>query len=333
LALDPNYSEAWNWLGNSLYFQGRYREAIDAYERAIELDPLFPSPAENMSMTALELGDEAALDRVMGRLTTAGASAELLNSLKADQARDRGDYSGALKLLSDQGVDENGRPRRLMWSSWFQSLTSIGYYDALHRVTGCPDWYAPMVTGTALPPTTFEGKPVMPEEFWTSIFFSAPASRAMVELGHSHDLVRLYRAGFRNADDFISVTEQHNMLPELSASVAAALRTEGAEEEASYLLTVAARDMEQILKRSPSRLATGRLALVRAAQGQRSRSTALLDTALRRGWMPDGRSIALDLAREPAFRELRGDPRFEAARKRILDHVAKERAELGPLKV
>ena len=28
-----------------------------------------------------------------------------------------------------------------------------------------------------------------------------------------------------------------------------------------------------------------------------------------------------------------GDPRFAAIRKRILDHTAKERAELGPLKL
>jgi hypothetical protein len=59
----------------------------------------------------------------------------------------------------------------------------------------------------------------------------------------------------------------------------------------------------------------------------------LLDAALSKGWFPDGRSVALDLAQEPAFRDLRGDPRFELLRKRILDHVARERAELGPLKV
>jgi hypothetical protein len=60
---------------------------------------------------------------------------------------------------------------------------------------------------------------------------------------------------------------------------------------------------------------------------------ALLDLAVRRGWFPDGRAAALDLADEPAFRSLRGEPRFEALRKRLLDHIAREQAELGPLKV
>ena len=73
--------------------------------------------------------------------------------------------------------------------------------------------------------------------------------------------------------------------------------------------------------------------MIRAVQGDKAQAVALLDAAVREGWLPDGRNVAIDLAEEPAFRILRGDPRFEAMRKRILDHVAKERAELGPLKV
>jgi hypothetical protein len=41
----------------------------------------------------------------------------------------------------------------------------------------------------------------------------------------------------------------------------------------------------------------------------------------------------MDIGQDPAFRALRGDARFEAMRKRILDHVAKERAELGPVRI
>ena len=204
----------------------------------------------------------------------------------------------------------------------------------MHRVTGCPEWYAPLVRGEALPPSTFEGRPITPEEFWTSIFFSTPATRTMVELGHSRDVVRLYRAGFRNADDFLSQTESRNALPELSVNLASALEMQGFGEEASYLLDQASRRVERALKLMPNnRRASGRLAMIRAAQGDRAGAVSQLEAALKAGWFPDVRSIALDLAREPAFRELRGDPRFEAACKRILEHVAKERAELGPLKV
>jgi hypothetical protein len=91
--------------------------------------------------------------------------------------------------------------------------------------------------------------------------------------------------------------------------------------------------LEESLKRGPRREAIGYLAMIRATQGDSGRALALLDLAVRRGWFPDGRAAALDLADEPAFRSLRGEPRFEALRKRLLDHIARERAELGPLKV
>jgi Tfp pilus assembly protein PilF len=333
VTLDPNYSEAWNWLGNSLVFQARYREAEAAYERAVALDPLFPPAVGNLTIMAAELKDDAAIERLLAKVRRAGASPELVNSIIAEWAHSSGDYSSALRLLSEHGLDANGRPKRLLWLNWFEGLTATGHYDALHRVTGCPDWYAPLLKGQRLPPKVFVGKPVTPEEFWTSLFFSAPASRAMVNRGQSRELVSLYRAGFNNADAFISETTQQDMLPSLAVNVAMAMKGQGLDEEAAYLLNAAATQQEQVLKRFASRKATGRLALVRAAQGERAQALALLETALRRGWLPDGHTVALDLAIEPAFAGFRSDPQFEASRRRILDHIAKERAELGPLRV
>ena len=48
VALDPSYSEAWNWLGNSLSSQGRYRDAMASYERAVALDPLLSPAVANL---------------------------------------------------------------------------------------------------------------------------------------------------------------------------------------------------------------------------------------------------------------------------------------------
>jgi DNA-binding SARP family transcriptional activator/TolB-like protein/Tfp pilus assembly protein PilF len=333
VTLDPSYSEAWNWLGNSLVFQARYREAESAYERAVALDPLFAPAVSNLTIMTVELNDTAAFGRLLSRIKRAGASPELVDSVKAEKAYSSGDYSGALQLLSNSGVDASGRPKRLLWLNWFESLAATGHYDALHRINGCPDWYAPLLKGERLPPKIFEGKPVTPEEFWTSLFFSAPASRAMVDLGQSRELVALYRAGFGNADAFISGTTQRDLLPELAVNVAVAMKRQGMDEEAAYLLNAASRQLEQVLGRFPSRKATGRLALVRSAQGERAQALSLLETALGRGWLPNGHTITLDLAKEPAFAELRGHPRFEAARKRIRTHIEKERVELGPLKV
>jgi DNA-binding SARP family transcriptional activator/TolB-like protein/Flp pilus assembly protein TadD len=333
VALDPNYSEAWNWLGNSLSSQGRHREAVVAYQRALEIDPLLQPAVLNLASIAAELGDTAALDRLESVALKAGATPELLISLKVQRATQERDYSKALKLLTERGIDSNGRPKRLLWENWFEALAGIGHYDVLHQVTGCPDWYPALARGEILPPTAFDGRPVTPEEFWTSFFFSAPASRVMINRGRSGELIDLYRAQFRNADAFITQTERQDMLPELAANVAVALRATGQSADADYILSNASARIEQSLRSTPLASGYGRLALVRSAQGDRAQAIALIERAVAKRWLPDGRAVALDLAQEPAFRPLRGDTRFEAARKRILNHIAKERAELGPLQV
>lgn len=333
VTLDPSYSEAWNWLGNSLNGEGRKREAIAAYWRAIDIDPLLYPAVINIFNTASDVGDGATINRLVATITRAGADQELVDSLNVERAYRDGDFSGSLKLLTLRGLDAEKHPKKLLWSGWFDSLTALGLYDDLHHITGCPDWYAPLVSGKALPPTSFGGKPVTPEEFWTSQFFSAPAARAMIRLGHTDGLVQLYRSGFRNVDDFISQTDRRNMLAELAVNLAVALDQEGSGDEANYLRAATAERLEQVIKQSPDRDSIARLAFVRAGQHDRDGALGLFELALRKGWFPNGRDSALDLAQEPSLAALAGNPRFEAVRKRVLDHVAKERAELGPLKV
>jgi hypothetical protein len=123
------------------------------------------------------------------------------------------------------------------------------------------------------------------------------------------------------------------MLGALAPNVAIALRETGSDNEADYLLATTSARLEDGLKQVKRSDDISRLGRIRATQGNRAEAIALLDWAVRSGWFPDGRTVAIDLEQEPAYHGLRGDPRFEALRKRILDHVAKERAELGPLTV
>jgi hypothetical protein len=311
--------------------QFRSPEAIAAYERAVEIDPLFERAVQNLAASAIEAQDHATVDRVLQRITRAGASPALIGSIRAKQFYSRGDYSGAVEAMLEVGLDARSRAPQMLWGNWLETLTGLGYFEALHTVTGCPEWYAPMLGGKALPPRMFEGRAVSPDEFWTSQFFSGPASRAMVNLGQSKELVRLYRAGFRDSDEFISQTRQRGMLAALAPTLAVALNSAGFAEEASYILAAAANEVEPPLKRSANREAAGELVVVRAAQGERVQALLLLEAVRRQGWLPDGRNHALDLAQEPALKDLRGNPRFEEIRRRILAHIARERSETRPI--
>lgn len=330
VALDPNYAEAWNWLGNALVYQHRTGEAIDAYRRAIAIDPLFHPPIQNLVRLAEENRNRPLGDETIRRAAAAGANEVLLASLQADRLYLRGDYSGAVKQLLDAGLKADGRTPPPLWMNWLEALSGLGRFDAMHPITGCPDWYAPLLRGELMPPRHFDGRAVLPEEFWTSIFFSAPASRAMLSRGRPRELVRMYRQGFKNADEFISLTGRHGTLNALAPIVAVALAETGSRSEARYLLSAASNQIEPALKRSGNRWLGAELAAIRAAQGERAQAIGLLDSAVRDGWLPDGRNQPLDLARHPAFASLTAEPRFRQLRGRILTHIARERSELGP---
>lgn len=334
LALDPSNTEAWNWLGNALTGQSYYAESVQAYRRAVELDPLWFPPVHNLAARASEVDDKATLEWLFDKIADAGAGRELVDTTRAEALRLSGDYSGALKLLVDLSRDSGRKPTASTILGWCEILARLGYYDEVARLADFGDWYGPVQRSERLPPTVIDGKTVNPTDFWGSSFFPSYAGRAMVNLGRSEDLVRLYRKAFRNPDEFISKSGKGEPMTFLAPTLAVALRSTGEAAEADYILSAAARRIEAGLRRAPgSREALSQIAFVRGAQGDRRTALAALSVAVERGWLPDGLRQAPDIAQEPAFRELRGHPRFEAARKRILDHIARERAELGPLKI
>jgi hypothetical protein len=164
------------------------------------------------------------------------------------------------------------------------------------------------------------------------MIFSTFAARTMVERGRGDELVRLYRAAFRDPQAFVSRLGHGDQLVFVAPTLALALRSAGAASEATYLLNAAQLTADSRARNAPrSADSAARLAYVLAAQGRDDAAIRQLTVAIARGWLPDGRFQALDLNREPAFARLADDPRLRILRKRVLDHIAKERAELGPL--
>ena len=330
VTLDPSYAEAWNWLGNSLASQARYSEAEQAYARAVALDPLWFIPAANMISVAHSAGDRRAVPRLLSTLARAGADNQLLLSLRAQERIVEADYSGAVRLLQ-QADWPRTTPSQYSAPLWMDVLVRLGEADAAVRRLGGAQWYGPLIRGERLPPRMAEGKKIAPADIWQDIELSEIASRAMVSLGHGGELVRTYRAAFQNADEFINRIGHGDQMVYLAPILAAALRQQGSASEADYLLAAAALTAENGARNAPrSAESAARLAYVRAAQGRNEDGLRQLDAAVSRGWLPDGRLQALDFAREPAFAALRSDPRLIMLRKRVLDHIARERAELGP---
>ena len=71
--------------------------------------------------------------------------------------------------------------------------------------------------------------------------------------------------------------------------------------------------------------------MVLASLGDREPALRSLETSERMGWRYALEDSLPDIAEEPAFRRLRGLPRFEALAARQRAWVAKERREIAPL--
>ena len=332
--LDPGYAEAWLWLGNLRNDQYRWGDAAAAYRRAVDIDPLWFPAVHNLATTLTELGDNVGADRLLQSISQAGADRELIVTTRAEKLLNRGDYSAAIQELIQLRRDSPGTPLNSVQMGICEGLLRLGYADEAARVCGYPAWFGPVVRSQRQPPEIVAGKPMTADEFWRTQYFPTYASRAMVNLGRGDKLVEKYRGAFHNADDFISAFGSDEELTLLAPSLSVALRGAGSGAEADYLLSTAAKRLERAQVDAPdNRELLWSLGMIRAAQGRHEDALRLIARAIERGWLPDPRFNALDLAQEPALRGLHGNPRFERARRRILAHIARERAELGAVKL
>jgi tetratricopeptide (TPR) repeat protein len=332
VALDPGHVEAWNWLGNALNAQYRPREAVAAYEKAVAADPMWLPAVANLGQTYSDLGDQKAFDALAARVQRAGGSEDLTLALRTNNAAHRGDLSGAVAPVLRFRSRSGGCDFACYEASL--ALIQLGYDSEAVRLGGFGESFGPLLRGDALPAASFRGAPVGPQDFWLSSEYSGPAVRALINLGHERDVIQRYRAAFGTTDQAIDQLTASGLLTALAPAVAVALCDSAQRGEAAYLLTTAARPLESVVASDRGqRAARFDLARIRAAQGRSGDALQLLEGSVGAGWLPDGLSAPMDIGQDPAFRALRGDARFEAMRKRILDHVAKERAELGPVRI
>lgn len=334
VALDPGNAEAWMWLGNNRAMRFRRDEARRAYWRSVEIDPLWPTAVSNLAMLLADLGDSRGIDRLAARVGRAGAPRELLLSIGFEAARARGDHSAAVAPLLAFRRANAGRPRGAVDWQLGEGLTALGYVDEAARLLSLPGWFVPVVRGEAPPPAAIDGQRVEARDFWLDLFVANFGSRALLNLGRRDELLARYREGFRTPEDAVAALRRTGALVSLAPTLAPALRGSDRPADADYLLAAAERQVETSLARAPGhRALSWALGRIRVAQGREGEGLRLIERAAAAGWLPDGAIDALDIAHDPSLRPLAGTPRFEAVRRRILAHIERERAELGPVRI
>lgn len=327
LQLDPNDIEAMNWLANSLDSSTKIRDKLDLYSRIVEIEPLWWPAVMNKIEMLFALEDRAGVERELARVEKLG-NESLAAVIKMNLMANRGDLSGVVNLGLARYRRASGPERELISMGVFQPLLQLGHVHLADKIFPPPSDYVPYIrTNDPRALDMIEARH-SPEAFWASGPLPIISARVYLLNGQGPRLAKRYRAVASTPEQFEKVTGRQS-LPDIAPGVALALRSAGDEDQARALLQLAETISTETQTRSPDKQI--QLARIYAVQGRTDEAIGKLSLAVRGGWLPPYLPIHTDIAFDPPLAELKKDPRFERLRQQILGHLAKERAELGPV--
>lgn len=331
IQLDPNDFESLGWLANLYKGKGELGKAQQYYTRAVEVEPLFWPAVLNKLDLMLNLGDTAAVDREWQRIQTIGNP--MLTSLAGMAiAVSRGDLSEATKIGMKLLNDNPNETRGVAGFQLFSLLLQLGFEEEARRAFPPPPFGPLLWANDPRGLDLVERMKLRPEQFFAMHPLPMNAGRVYILAGRGTKLAALYRQAATGPEDMIRLAGSEIDFATIAPFIALALRQAGDAEGERQLLLAAERvaSAAHILQRS---LKQALLARIHAVQGRNEQAVKELDGAVRGGWLPMPPELPVDIATDPAFGSIKADPRFEAVRQKILRHIAKERAELGPVRV
>ncbi len=328
--LDPRSGQGQIWRGATHFVSGEYAEGMSAYRRAQEFDPLWLQPARVLANVSIWMGDRPLIESSVKSAFPDDPLGQHHGFARA--AAKAGDFSEAARRWSIVASEPSSR-----WASPANlSLEDLTY---MLKLTDTPPSRPPkpLVGQFRDGPRAWLSKSPSPSEWkYSNRSFAAAlvnhdinvvGAKRMLLAGRAAELVATYRGPwgllYMRRGVRVGVCDLHE-----AAIVAMALRASGNEKEAVALLRESDAVLQTVYRRGPVPTWIDEdAAAIWAVQGKTGPAVAALDRALRRGAVHSGRTDLPTIEEEPAFRTLRGDPRFEAVRLKYQRHYARERAE------
>ena len=328
VALDPNDYEALNWLAGALD-ESRSDEKLQLLSRIIEIEPLWWPAVFNKLNLLKKRGSIEAVEGEIERLGRLGDK-RMATALKITLADERGDLSQAVAMGVDYYRGASPQDRNFIANFLLSPLFRIGMPEVADNVLTPPSDFVPYIRKNDPKALDMIEAQKSPRDFWTFGPLPVVAARVYLLNGQGPRLAKRYRAVASSPEQFGALVGRPS-LADIAPGVALALRSDSDEVEARQLLELAQSAAEEYPTTPLDQEI--RLARIYAVQGRKDEALAKLSSAVQRGWLPPYLPIHTDIALDPPLAELNSDPRFERIRQRILGHVAKERAELGPVRL
>lgn len=334
VALDPNNAEAWNAVALEHRFRGDYVRELAAWRQAVRIEPLWFRAFFNASETAWNLGYRSEAAQYARKASTDEPNQPFTaQMIRSDMAMRRGDYSQSLAAsneafkVSRAGGDfyaQLARARALRAMGDFGGARDIWPFyrvdDVMWRM-----WH-----NRAPTPQEVGSEIRNPRIAWSDEANIAFRLATLLNANRAREAAALYDAKFHSPAEMASrMPFGHAAFVRDSALVILALRARGRTVEAQRMADLA----EAAVRKT---LSLGRVpcwyysiaAQLWAVAGRRNESISALEHAANEGWFYGAeRDSFSDLAFEPAFASLRGEPRFQRLRSHFLRHAERERDE------
>lgn len=326
VALDPNDFQALTWLGNMRNQTGDPRGALEAYDRAVRIEPFFWPAVLNKLQLLRRLQDHAGIQQLLEHEKRVGAGS-FSSIIEMQNAIDRGDLAGAANIGIKAWRQGGAAARPLISRDLWTVLLQLGYFDAAERVGPVPDFAKDLWLNDPKGLDTLESQNFTPKGFFSAYPLPQNAGRVYILNGRSAKLANMYLSLNMTPQQFAALSKDTADFLYTAPLLTVALKKTGHRKEAVALAAYAEARGKDHLRNSNAEGAA-LLARVYAVQGRTEEALALLTAAVNRKWLPQPPMLLNDLAIDPAFDTLKGDPRFERARQQVLATIARFRAQV-----
>jgi TolB-like protein/tetratricopeptide (TPR) repeat protein len=325
--LDPSDYAALNWLAGVLNDAGDRRGSIDALRRAAEIEPLFWPVVANLYIALKEQHDEAGIQELLNNEKRVGA--DLLGvSIAIDNAYSKGNLAEAVNIgLANLKSMRNAGPA--IGGTFWTALMQLGFIEEAVKLNSGPDFAPSLWRNDPKGLDLMESHHIDTRIFFKMAPLTENASRVFLLSGRSKELADKYGSLKMTPEQFrdLVLADGEDHLVASAPLIALALRQNGQAADAAALLSFAESGAKRRLREQP--LYSALLARIYAVEGRKEDALSLLASAVSRRWIPEPPVIQTDLHNDPALAALKGDPRFEKLRDRILGTIARERAQVN----
>jgi adenylate cyclase len=328
--LDPNDYEALNWLAGSLKKDGRTKEAIETFNRAVRIEPLFWPSVLNLYQALKESHDEQGIRALLD--FERGVGGDFFSSaIEMQQAREHGDLAKAANI--GLAIWATGRPaaQTVAGLELWEILLQLGYADVVFggHVGPAPPFASYLWRNDPKGLAMIDAEHLSPKTLMSITPLAHNAGRVYLVTGAPGIFADKYLALHMTPEQFAGLYDSAEGFLSTAEMVGLALNRSGHQSEADALFKYA-EVRGQDYARDGTRESAGWLARLYAAEGRKDEAIALLTSAVSKGWLPPQPLVLTDLAIDPAFGNLTGDQRFERLRQQILGTIARERLQVNP---